>query len=133
MARELCRSGISHSGDRNYCYVNTRSLGLRGTATEVNDSWEHSEFNIPQDAEDADHEPGDRAALDAQSSGGTPFNTSSNARSLHLRDMVFTWSNRHSRDSPGNFTPRDFEELERLTYTLFGHSSESVGRQPTLA
>src|SRR5262249_32863038 len=35
--------------------------GLRGTAAEVDDSWKHSEFNIPQEAEDADHEPGDRA------------------------------------------------------------------------
>jgi (hydroxyamino)benzene mutase len=25
--------------------------GLRGTAAEVNDSWEHSEFNIPREAE----------------------------------------------------------------------------------
>jgi (hydroxyamino)benzene mutase len=25
--------------------------GLRGTAAEVNDSWKHSEFNIPQEAE----------------------------------------------------------------------------------
>jgi hypothetical protein len=25
--------------------------GLRGTAAEVNDSWKHSEFNIPREAE----------------------------------------------------------------------------------
>jgi hypothetical protein len=25
--------------------------GLRGTAAEVNDSWNHSEFNIPREAE----------------------------------------------------------------------------------
>ena len=27
MARELCRSGISHRDDRNYRYVDSRSLG----------------------------------------------------------------------------------------------------------
>jgi hydroxylaminobenzene mutase len=37
--------------------------GLRGTAA-VNDSWEHSEFNIPERRKDADHEPGDRVAID---------------------------------------------------------------------
>ena len=44
--------------------------GLRGTAAD-NNSWEHSEFNIPERRKGADHEPGERAALDAQSSGGT--------------------------------------------------------------
>jgi hydroxylaminobenzene mutase len=28
--------------------------GLRGTAAEVNDSWKHSEFNIPREAEGRD-------------------------------------------------------------------------------
>ena len=46
--------------------------GLRGTAAEVNDSWKHSEFNIPEKRKDADHEPRDRAALDTQSPGGEP-------------------------------------------------------------
>ena len=44
--------------------------GLRGTAAEVNDSWKHSEFNTPREGKGRDHWRGDRAALDAQSSGG---------------------------------------------------------------
>jgi hydroxylaminobenzene mutase len=60
--------------------------GLRGTAAEVNDSWKHSEFDIPRERrKDADHEPGDRAALDAQSSGGTPLVLHSRRRRLRTR------------------------------------------------
>ena len=43
--------------------------GLRGTAAEVNDGWRHSDSTFRERRKDADHEPGDRAALDAQSSG----------------------------------------------------------------
>ena len=72
--------------------------GLRGTAAEVNDSWKHSEFNIPREAEGADHEPGDRAALDAQSSGGTntvPEGRSDRADAMYdeLIELIY----KHSR------------------------------------
>ena len=43
--------------------------GLRGTAAEVNDGWRHSDSTFRERRKDVDHEPGDRAALDAQSSG----------------------------------------------------------------
>ena len=43
--------------------------------------------------------------------------------------MVFIWSNRYSRNSARNSTRLDFEEIERVIYTRFGLSSESVGRR----
>lgn len=70
--------------------------GLRGTAAEVNDSWKHSEFNIPERRKDADHEPCDRAALDAQSSGGT--NTVAEGR--RDRADVFFFLSAGTHESP---------------------------------
>ena len=46
--------------------------GLRGTAAEVNDSWKGWSIRnstFPDRRKDADHEPADRAALEAQSWG----------------------------------------------------------------
>src|SRR5579871_267198 len=70
MARERCRDGFFSPS-----IVATSILvlgGLRGTAAEVNYSWKHSE-TFPERRNDLDHVPGDGAALDAQSSGGTPI------------------------------------------------------------
>ena len=65
VARERCRNGLCQRDDRNIATSLLVLWGLRGTAGEVNDSWKHSEFNIPEKRKDADHEPGDRVALDA--------------------------------------------------------------------
>jgi hypothetical protein len=62
-----------------------------------------------------------------------PFSTSDRVETRSLRGIVFIWSNKYSRDSPRNSTRRDFEEIQRFINTLFGESSESVGRQQTLA
>ena len=41
--------------------------GLRGTAAKINDGWNIRNSTFPERQKNADHEPGDRAAIDAQS------------------------------------------------------------------
>ena len=85
--------------------------------------------------------PGDRAALDAQSSGGTPLVRLLMPVLLHRteskRGPCAAWLSSGRTDIPEIHpeipTRRDFEEIERFIYTLFGDSSESVARQQTLA
>ena len=84
--------------------------------------------------------PVDRAALDAQSSGGTPLVRLLMPVLLHRTESKLgpcaAWFSSGRTDIPEihpETTRRDFEEIERFIYTLFGDSSESVARQQTLA
>jgi len=62
-----------------------------------------------------------------------PFCYIGQSRNAVLLQHGFHLLTRRSRDAPRISTRRDFEEIERFIYTVFGDSSKSIARQQTLA